>query len=117
MTTFSDSYLSNVLMAIPTPKRGLDVATRRWRWLRTSLFDPYQPRSTHIVIDRGYENRPVLKIVANPAPYGDTKHGDRYQISPRQLVKKIAFRNKFDAMKPPRREMRLLQSVIGASWA
>jgi hypothetical protein len=43
MTTFSDSYLSNVLMAIPTPKRGLDVATRRWRWLRTSLFDPYQP--------------------------------------------------------------------------
>jgi hypothetical protein len=50
------------------------------------------------VIDRGYESRPVLKIVANPAPYGDTKHGDRYQLSPRQLVKKIGILNKFDAV-------------------
>ena len=23
--------------------RGLDAAARRWRWLRTSLFDPYRP--------------------------------------------------------------------------
>jgi hypothetical protein len=43
------------------------------------------------VIDRGYESRPVLKIVANPAPYGDTKHGDRYQLSPRNLLRKQGF--------------------------
>jgi len=48
------------------------------------------------VIDRGYESRPVLKIVANPPPYGDTMHGDRYQLSARQLVKKTTTRNKFD---------------------
>jgi hypothetical protein len=42
MTTFSDSYVS-MLLAIPTPKRGFNIAARRWRWLQTSLFDPYQP--------------------------------------------------------------------------
>jgi hypothetical protein len=43
MTTFSDSYLSKVLLAMPAPKQGLNTAARRWRWLRTSLFDTYQP--------------------------------------------------------------------------
>jgi hypothetical protein len=43
MTTFSDSYLSRVLFALPAPGRGLDVVARRWRWLRSSLFDPYRP--------------------------------------------------------------------------
>jgi hypothetical protein len=32
-----------MLLAIPTPKRGFNIAARRWRWLQTSLFDPYQP--------------------------------------------------------------------------
>jgi hypothetical protein len=39
MTTLSDSYLSRVLGL----RRGLDVFARRWRWLRSSLFDPYRP--------------------------------------------------------------------------
>jgi hypothetical protein len=32
-----------VLFAIPMLARGLDGAARRWRWLTTSLFDPYRP--------------------------------------------------------------------------
>src|SRR5262249_62124602 len=32
-----------VLLATPTPTRGLETVARRWRWLRTSLLDPYQP--------------------------------------------------------------------------
>jgi hypothetical protein len=40
MTTFS---CVSMLLAIPTPKRGLNIAARRWRLLRTSLFDPYHP--------------------------------------------------------------------------
>jgi hypothetical protein len=43
MSAFSDSYVSRVLLATPTPMRGLDLAARRWRWLRISLFDPYRP--------------------------------------------------------------------------
>jgi hypothetical protein len=42
MTTFSDSCVS-MLVAIPTPQHDLDIAHRRWRLLRTSLFDPYHP--------------------------------------------------------------------------
>ena len=41
MSTLADSYVSRVLFATPT--RGLDAAARRWHWLRSSLFDPYQP--------------------------------------------------------------------------
>ena len=40
MSAFSDSYVSKVLLAAPTPARG---PARRWRWLRTSLLDPYRP--------------------------------------------------------------------------
>ena len=39
----SASYASRVLLAIPALARGLDAAARRWRWLTTSLFDPYRP--------------------------------------------------------------------------
>jgi len=60
MSTFSDSYVLKVLLATPTPARGLETVARRWRWLRTSLLDPYQHticaarvrnggRSTHAV--------------------------------------------------------------------
>ena len=42
MSAFSDLYVSRVL-AIPASARGRDAAARRWRWLRTALFDPYRP--------------------------------------------------------------------------
>jgi hypothetical protein len=42
MSTFSDSYVSRVLFAAPAG-RSLDVAAQRWRWLKTSLLDPYRP--------------------------------------------------------------------------
>jgi hypothetical protein len=42
MSAFSDLYVSRVL-ATPTSARRLDTAARRWRWLRTALFDPYRP--------------------------------------------------------------------------
>jgi hypothetical protein len=41
MSAFLDSYVSRVLLATPTTMRGRDSAARRWRWLKTSLFDPY----------------------------------------------------------------------------
>lgn len=43
MSILLDSYVSRVLFATPTPARGLDADARRWRWLRSSLFDPYRP--------------------------------------------------------------------------
>ncbi len=43
MSEFLDSYVSRVLLATPTPVRGLDSAARRWRYLRSSLLDPYRP--------------------------------------------------------------------------
>jgi hypothetical protein len=43
MTTFSDSYVSKVLLAIPTPKRGLGTAAPPLRWRWSSFFDPYRP--------------------------------------------------------------------------
>ena len=41
MMTLSDSYVSKVLLAMP--KRSVGTAARQWRWLQTSLRDPYQP--------------------------------------------------------------------------
>jgi hypothetical protein len=32
-----------VLLATPTLALGVDAAARRWRWLTTSLLDPYRP--------------------------------------------------------------------------
>jgi hypothetical protein len=43
MSASAASYVLRVLFAIPTLARGLDGAARRWRWLTTSLFDPYRP--------------------------------------------------------------------------
>jgi hypothetical protein len=43
MSAFSDSYVLKVLLATPTTARSLDTVGRRWRWLRTSLVDPYRP--------------------------------------------------------------------------
>jgi hypothetical protein len=59
MSAFSDSYVSRVLLATPTAVRGLDAAARRWRWLRTSLFDPY---------------RPELHYMRGPGPKWHQKH-------------------------------------------
>ena len=43
MSASSASYVLRVLLALRALARGLDRAARRWRWLMTSLFDPYQP--------------------------------------------------------------------------
>jgi hypothetical protein len=43
MSASSASYVLRVLLAIPTLARCPEGAARRWRWLRTSLFDPYRP--------------------------------------------------------------------------
>jgi hypothetical protein len=59
MTTFSDSYVLRVLFSTPAPDRGLDVLARRWRWVRSSLFDPY---------------RPELHYMRGPGPKWRTKH-------------------------------------------
>jgi len=61
MSAFSDSYVSRVLLATPPQRRGLDVVMRRWRWLRTSLFDPY---------------RPELHYMRGPGPKWREKHGN-----------------------------------------
>jgi hypothetical protein len=60
MSTFSDSSVSRVLFAIPAPDRSLDMVARRWRWLRTSLLDPY---------------RPELHYMRGPGPKWREKHG------------------------------------------
>jgi hypothetical protein len=43
MSASSASQLLRVLLALPPLARGLEGALRRWRWLTTSLFDPYRP--------------------------------------------------------------------------
>jgi hypothetical protein len=42
MSAFLDSYVSRVLLATPASVRGVDPVTRRWRRLRSSLWDPYR---------------------------------------------------------------------------
>jgi hypothetical protein len=39
----SDSYVSRVLLGTPVHPRSLNAGRRRWRWLRTSVFDSYRP--------------------------------------------------------------------------
>ena len=60
MSTFSDSYVSRVLFAAPALGRSLDVAARRWRWLRSSQIDLY---------------RPELHYMRGPGPKWREKHG------------------------------------------
>jgi hypothetical protein len=43
MSTFSDSYVSRPLFAIPALGRVVGVTARRWRRLAAPLFDPYRP--------------------------------------------------------------------------
>ena len=42
MGAFSNSYVFRVLLATPTRARNIDTVARQWRWLRTSLVDPYR---------------------------------------------------------------------------
>ena len=65
MTTFDDSYVSRVLFATPAPGRSLDVAARRWRWLRTSFFDPYRPE-LHYMRGPGPKWRAKHRLAAQP---------------------------------------------------
>jgi hypothetical protein len=60
MSRFPDSYVSRVLFATSAPTRSLDVTARRWRRLRTSLFDSY---------------RPELHYMRGPGPKWREKHG------------------------------------------
>jgi hypothetical protein len=58
-SAFSAWYVSRVLRATPTLGRVFDTAARRWRWLMTSLFDPY---------------RPELHYMRGPSPKSQQKH-------------------------------------------
>ena len=60
MSRSPDSYVLRVLFATPAPSRSLDVTARRWRRLRTSLFDSY---------------RPELHYMRGPGPKWREKHG------------------------------------------
>ena len=59
MSEFSDSYVLRVLLATHTPTRTVDAVTRRWRWLRASVRDPY---------------RPELHYMRGPGPKWRAKH-------------------------------------------
>jgi hypothetical protein len=48
MGAFSDSYVLRVLLATPTRARSMETVARRWRWLRTSVVDPYRPELYHM---------------------------------------------------------------------
>jgi hypothetical protein len=65
MSTFSDSYVSRVLFVTLAPDRSLDVAARRWRGPRTSLFDPYRPE-LHYMRGPGPKWREKHKYGAKP---------------------------------------------------
>ena len=39
----SGSHVSRALLGTPVHAHSLNAAKRRWRWLRTSLFDSYRP--------------------------------------------------------------------------
>ena len=56
----SDSYVSRVLLGTPVQARSLNAARRRWRLLRTSVFDFY---------------RPELHYMRGPGPKWREKHG------------------------------------------
>jgi hypothetical protein len=60
MRTFSDSYVARVLLAPHAPGCSLDAVSRRWRRVRESLFDSYQP-------ERHY--------MRGPGPKWREKHG------------------------------------------
>jgi hypothetical protein len=59
MGTFAVSYVSRALFACPTQGRILGATARRWRRLKTCLFDPY---------------RPELHYMRGPGPKWQAKH-------------------------------------------
>ena len=48
MRTFSESYVLRVLLATHHPVGGLEAVARRWRRLRSAVFDPYRPELHHM---------------------------------------------------------------------
>lgn len=48
MKTFSDSYVARVLLAPHASGCALDTVSRRWRWVRASLLDPYRPEQHYM---------------------------------------------------------------------
>lgn len=60
MSEFSHSYVLRVLLANRMPTQAADAVARRWRWLRTSVCDPY---------------RPELHYMRGPGPKRRAKHG------------------------------------------
>ena len=59
MSDLSHSYVLRVLLATRTPTQAVDAVARRWRWLRTSVCDPY---------------RPELHYMRGPGPKWRAKH-------------------------------------------
>lgn len=59
MSTFSNSYEARTFFSSPSPSIALDVAARRWRWLRSTLFDPHLPAN-----ERGADH-PTVDSFAN----------------------------------------------------
>ena len=43
MGTFSGPHVPRVSLGISALKPGLEALARSWRWLSTSLSDPYRP--------------------------------------------------------------------------
>ena len=69
MSASSASNVSRVLLALPTLARGLDGAARRWRWLRSCLFDPYRPER-HYMRGPGPKWREKHARDVGPSPAG-----------------------------------------------
>jgi hypothetical protein len=63
MGTFSGPHVPRVSLGISALKPGLEALARRWRWLSTSLFDPYRPE-LHYMRGPGPKYREKLSGVA-----------------------------------------------------
>jgi len=63
MSEFSDSYILRVLLATRTPTQAVDAVARRWRWLRTSVCDPYRPELHYMRAPRN-QSRPRTTSMA-----------------------------------------------------
>jgi hypothetical protein len=63
MGTFSGPHVPRVSLGISALKPGLEAFARRWRWLSTSVFDPYRPE-LHYMRGPGPKYREKLSRVA-----------------------------------------------------
>ena len=61
----SDAYVSRVLLGTPVQARSLNPARRRWRLLRTSVFDSYRPE-LHYMRGPGPKCREKDNVSARP---------------------------------------------------